>query len=192
MIRKLTSIAVALCAVVFVREAKAQYAPPPPGPAPAPSGGGEEIGRPGISAGAVLGFGAHSGYGFGLGVEGGYSLPMHLYLGANFTYYTGSDDVSAWLFEPQIGYDLDVIHSVPILIRPYVGIGYENVSLNLPGCGSFGISCSGGGFLISPGVVGSYFITPHIYAGADIRLDIGTGTGSSAVIAFFANGGYKF
>ncbi len=99
MTRRLPSIALALCALGFARQAHAeQYVQPLPGPT-VPN----NIDRAGGIVGAILGVGAKSGYGFGLGAEGGYSLPFHLYLGGNFTYFTGSSGASAYLFEGQVG-----------------------------------------------------------------------------------------
>jgi hypothetical protein len=185
MTRRLPSIALALCALGVAGQAHAQqYAPPPPGPAVATNG----VDRPGGIVGVILGVGAKTGYGFGLGAEGGYSFPFHLYVGGNFTYFTGSSGVSAYLFEPQVGYDLAVIPNVPVLIRPYVGIGYEGISVsNCP----FG-ACGGGSGIITPGVLGAYFFTPNFYAGLDLRFDIATASYGSAVFDIFATGGYKF
>jgi hypothetical protein len=231
LIRKLSSIAVALCALGFARQASAQATvqyngptqmqtvpiqqqpPPPQYNAPPPQYGSpppqqyqqqtygvapgyarnEGVDRAGGVIGGILGFGAHAGSGFALGVEGGYTLPMHLYLGGNFTYFVGSDDVSAYLFEFQVGYDLGVIRQAPVLIRPYIGLGYENFSVTVPaGCGAFCPS-SVGSFVITPGVMGAYFFTPHWYAGADLRLDIATASGEAfTVFDLFATGGYKF
>jgi hypothetical protein len=120
---------------------------------------------------------------------------MHLYLGGNFTYFTGDAAISAILIEGQVGYDLAVIRAAPVLIRPYGGLGYEHVSLAVPavcgavpGCGGDG----GGAFVLSLGTVGTYFFTPHWFAGVDIRLDIGLAAYSGTVLNFSAIGGYKF
>jgi len=229
LIRKLSSIAVALCALGVARQASAQASvqyngptqmqtapmyqqppppqynapppqynnPPPPQYSQQPYGyssapaysRSDGVDRAGGIIGGILGFGAHAGSGFALGVEGGYTLPIHLYLGGNFTYFTGSDDVSAYLFEFQVGYDLGVIRRAPVLIRPYIGLGYENFSVNIPAnCGAF-CSNSTGSAVITPGVLGAYFFTPHWYAGADLRLDIAT---AFTVFDLFATGGYKF
>jgi len=182
MIRGISSVAVALATIGLAHTASAEQVV-----VAAPSA--EEVGvdRAGGSVAAILGFGTHSGTGFGLGAEGGYTLPMHLYIGGNFTYFTGSNSVSAYLFEGQVGYDLGVIKAAPILIRPYVGLGYETFTAS-----AFGVSLSAGGAVITPGVVGTYFITPHIFAGADIRLDYSTSSAGGGIFDLFATGGYKF
>jgi hypothetical protein len=154
-----------------------------------------ELDRPGGTIQGLLGFGAYAGSGFGLGVEGGYTLPIHLYLGGNFTYFTGNAVESAYLFEFQVGYDLAVIRRVPILIRPYGGLGYERFNYGLVGdCGIKGAVCEdgGGSFLISLGAVGTYFFTPHWFAGVDLRIDIPTAGYGWTVFDFFGVGGYKF
>ena len=182
-IRGISSFAVALATIGLAHTASAQQV------VVAASPSAEDVGvdRAGGSIAAILGFGAHSGAGFGLGVEGGYTLPMHLYLGGNLTYFTGSDSVTSYIFEGQVGYDLGIIKAAPILIRPYVGIGYQNFTAS-----AFGVSVSAGGAVITPGVVGTYFITPHIFAGADIRLDYSTSSAGGGIFDLFATGGYKF
>jgi hypothetical protein len=151
----------------------------------------ERADRPGGMVGGILGFGTHAGQGFGLGAEGGYTFPFHLYAGANFTYFVGSDNVSGFYFAPEVGYDLAVIPRVPILIRPYVGLGYESLSAKFCVGGNC-VSGSTGTFVFSPGVMGDYFFTPHVYAGLDLRLDILTASGGFATFDVFAGGGYKF
>jgi hypothetical protein len=162
----------------------------------------EAVDRPGGIVNGILGFGAHTGSGFALGVEGGYTLPFdvpagHIFVGGNFTYFTGSSGYSLALFEVHGGYDLNVIKAAPVLIRPYIGLGYADVigpSNNNPlcsalnDCGSFG----GGSFVVSPGVLGAYFFTPHWFAGVDLRVDIATASYGYAAFDFFGTGGYKF
>jgi len=170
------------------------YAPPPP-----PSYGynynpnAMDIGRPGGTIAGVLGFGGYGSSGFGLGVEGGYSLPSHVYIGGNFTYF--ADTFGAYLFEVQGGYDLAVIPRAPVLIRPYAGLGYEHISFTSCGTPTLSLTCSsagGGSFLISLGAVGSYFFTRNWFAGVDLRVDIVTATGGYTSFDGFAMGGYKF
>jgi len=167
------------------------------------------VNRAGGMVGAVAGLGIGTctgcGAGFGFGVEGGYTCGFHLYVGANFTYELGK--VNSWLFEPQVGYDLALFGDLPILLRPYVGLGYESFSIGSAASGSCAnsgdptlcqsllnsVSTSFGGFVISPGALATYAITPHIYAGADLRFDIGTASGFGGVtINILAAGGYRF
>jgi hypothetical protein len=179
-----------------------QYAPPPPAYGPRPAyGSGFDIARQGGTIGGVLGFGTDSYYGFALGVWGGYTLPFHLYLGGAFNYFTGDSFVSSYLFEFQVGYDLAVIPRAPVLIRPYGGLGYEHFSYGNFGCID-NLDCTNGGLgslVISIGAQGSYFFTPHWFAGVDIRLDIPTAgqvdhnyVVDPNVFDLFAQGGYKF
>lgn len=70
-------------------------------------------------------------YGVGFGVHGGYTLPMGLYLGAQFEYYLGgSQDVfgaevsgNIYQFQLEPGYDIAV--GPTAVIRPVLGIGYS-------------------------------------------------------------------
>jgi hypothetical protein len=186
-----------------------QYAPPPPAYGPRYYGQGFDIDRGGGTIGGTLGFGTDSYYGFGLGLWGGYTLPgqAHVYLGGAFNYFTGDSFVSSYLLEFQGGYDLAVIPKAPVLIRPYLGLGYEHFSVGGVGCIDGTINCYSdgfGSFLISIGAQGSYFFTPHWFAGVDLRLDIPTAGGLHVpgtnvtsvydpnVFDLFAQGGYKF
>ena len=161
------------------------------------------VNRAGGTVGAVAGLGLQTftggGAGFAFGAEGGYTFPFHLFVGANFSYTAGK--LPSWLFEPQVGYDLALFGDLPIMLRPYVGLGYESFSVGSAAgcnaeCQSFanaaGISTSTGGFLISPGVLATYAITPHIYAGADVRFDIATASGTGLTINILGTGGYRF
>ncbi len=120
MTHRLTSVALAVATAAVAHPASAQtavYVAPPPGP---PPGSDDAVNRPGGTVAAIAGFafGTCTGCGaaFGFGVEGGYTLPMHLYLGGNFTYTPGT--VHTLLVEPQVGYDLAPFGDKPILIRP--------------------------------------------------------------------------
>src|SRR4051812_35736486 len=94
------------------------------------------------SAGALLGYGFKDGVGVGLGVRGGYTLPMNLYLGGTFVYHLGKSESSAfgdisthlYYFGVEGGYDLSV---APVVIRPYLGLGAATASATVPG-GNFG------------------------------------------------------
>jgi hypothetical protein len=158
----------------------------------------------------VLGLGFDTqtggGAGFAFGVEGGYTFPMHLYIGGAFDYKVGG--FNTWLFEPQVGYDLALFGDLPIMLRPYIGLGYESLSYGgaiASGCNgnaeceaeanaiSSAVSTSAGGFVISPGVLGTYAITPHIYVGGELRFDIGLVTGgTAATVNILGTGGYRF
>jgi len=181
------------------------YAPPPPAYGPRTYGQGFDIARQGGDIHGVLGFGLDSYYGFALGIEGGYTLPLHIYLGGSLTYFTGNSVLSSYLLEFQAGYDLAVIPRVPILIRPYLGLGYEHFSVGDYAFGEYaclnGHDCYGGGFgsfVFSLGAQGSYFFTPHWFAGAELRFDVPTAGGvndgalDANVFNLFAQGGYKF
>lgn len=193
--RTMAAVGLSVFAVAFAKEAHAQQVVVAATPAPTPVEDGEAVNRAGGMVGGIVGFGAHTGTGFSFGAEGGYTFPFHLYLGGNFSYFVGSNHVSAYVFEPQVGYDLAVSPKVPILIRPYVGLGYENIVASACGSGAaagFCASASFGGFVLSPGVLAAYFFTPHLYAGVDVRIDVATASGSFVNESFYATGGYKF
>jgi hypothetical protein len=160
-----------------------QYEAPPQGQyaAPPPHYGGNsryaadfEIARAGWSIEALLGFGFNSVYGFGLGVRAGYTLPQHIYIGGEFGYFFGGGDAvynyATYNLGPEIGYDIGLA-AAPILIRPYVGLGYDGVSVS-------GIACqaacakSPGGFALWGGAMSTYNFTRNWSAGVDLRLII--------------------
>jgi hypothetical protein len=204
------------------------YAPPPPayGAAPAPQyaapapqygsppprantyGGSRyaadfEIARPGWSISAMLGFGFNDVYDFGIGVRAGYTLPQHIYIGGEFGYFfgdtIGNASVATFNLGPEIGYDIGLA-AAPVLIRPYVGLGYDSVSVS---CGV--VDCGGAnfatpsvhGFALWGGAMSTYNFTRNWSAGVDLRLIIPTfstyedGPGIVA-LTLSAMGSYKF
>lgn len=203
-----------------------QYNAPPPTYAPPPSnsgsgssgysqgsngqtwgGGGRyaanfEIARPGWSIAALLGFGFDSIYGFGLGARAGYTLPQHIYIGGEFGYFFGGSTTigsySTFNLGPEIGYDIGLA-SAPILIRPYVGLGYDEIgfSCGLRNCPDIG---GVGGFALWGGALGTWNFTQNWSAGVDLRIIIPTfGVGSytyapggDVAFTLSALGMYKF
>ena len=88
-----------------------------------------------------------------------------------------------------------------MLIRPYVGLGYQGIVES-----SYCVNniCAGGGstggFALWGGAIGTYSFTPNWFVGADVRLLLptfggnpgeGPGVGYIA-LGFLATGGYKF
>src|SRR5260221_6275858 len=71
------------------------------------------------TVGALLGYGFKDGVGFGLGVRGGYTLPMNVYLGGTFMYHFGKSvgpvDVNVFYLGFEGGYD---IAAVPAVLPP--------------------------------------------------------------------------
>ena len=192
------------------------YAPAPSyAPPPSSYGGGSryaanwDLARPGWEVAGLLGFGASSIYGFGIGVRGGYTLPQRVYVGGQFGYYFGGstlgDSYAIWNLTAEVGYEIPLA-AVPIIIRPYGGLGFEGVSVSSPGLSGnpvcAGGVCAGGssfsGFMLMGGAVGTWNFTPNWFAGADARLMIptfgNTYSGGPSVVAFAlaATGGYKF
>jgi hypothetical protein len=158
--------------------------------------------REGVSAGVLVGYGFDTAYHFGLGVRGGYTLSQKIYIGGTFVYhFGGSQDVVGGTVSyhllylgPEGGYDL-VIPSVPqLLIRPYLGLGYESASasLSLPGIGSGSSVQGGSGFSFWPGVTGLYSFTPAISGGLDARVVVVTFGGGDTAFVLSLTGQYKF
>jgi len=191
-----------------------QYAPPPPQyGAPPPRYGGNtyggsgrgadfEIARPGWSISAMLGFGFNDVYNFGLGIRGGYTLPQHFYIGGEFGYFFGETvgdySLATYNLGPEFGYDIGLA-AAPVLIRPYVGLGYDGVSVScgVVTCGGAFARSSVGGFALWGGAMSTYNFTRNWSAGVDLRLIIPTfgdyadGPGIVA-LTLSAMGSYKF
>jgi hypothetical protein len=161
---------------------------------------------PGVSAALLLGNGFKDGYNIGLGVRGGYTLPMNLYLGATFIYHLGkSEDVpggsmkaNVYYFGVEAGY---AIAAGPVAVRPYLGLGQLTAKSSVPDYTDpiTGVVVSGGGsngyFTIWPGVTALFPIGPA-FVGADLRYNIVTGLpeGADSANAFsaFLTGGMSF
>ena len=158
--------------------------------------------REGGSVGILVGYGFDGAYHLGLGARGGYTLAApKIYIGGSFTYHFGQSNdtplgsISEHLFYlgAEGGYDL-VLGAVPqLLIRPYLGLGYENVSVSTPPVGvpnTVGLSVNG--FSFWPSVTGLYSFTPAISAGLDAKVVVITFSGGDTAFVLSLAGQYKF
>ena len=74
------------------------------------------------SASLLAGYGFNDAEQFGFGVRGGYTLPMHVYVGATFVYHLGTSErtaVSTNLFYPGVE-GATSSRPGPFLVRPYI------------------------------------------------------------------------
>jgi len=150
------------------------------------------------SAAALLGYGVKDGVGLGLGVRGGYTLPMNLYIGGTFVYHLGKSestafgDVSTHLYYlgAEGGYDINV---TPVIVRPYLGLGVATATATIPG-GSFGgvtfpsTSASDSRFALWPGGSVLYPLG-NAFVGGDARFLI---VSDFNAFSLFATGGWQF
>jgi hypothetical protein len=151
---------------------------------------GAEADRPGFSVAGLIGFDAGSGYsGFAIGARGGYTFPFHLYLGGDLTFFFIFGGGAVVSIAPEVGYDFALPVGVPLLLRPYVGIGLVDVTA----------SSLGAAFEIYPGAELLYDLTPNLFVGGDLRVPIlfvsGNGLGlggTAAVFNLLGTVGYKF
>jgi len=163
--------------------------------------------REGASAGVQLGYGFDSAYKFGLGVRGGYTLAQKVYLGGTFVYHFGESQSAGGITSsehllyvgPEGGYDIVIPSAPQILIRPYLGLGFESVSVSNSGsvvvngvAVAAAGSASASGFSFWPGVTGLYSFTPSLSAGLDARVVVATFGGGDTTFALFLAGQYKF
>jgi hypothetical protein len=144
------------------------------------------------NVGALLGYGFHDAFNFGLGARGGYTLPMNVYLGGTLIYFFGnSQTILGQSFSQSVlslgvegGYDFYVN---PVVIRPFLGIGPD---IGMVSCPS-GVACGGGETRFAAWLGGEvlYPITENWFAGADMRVHF---VSEAVNFQLFANGGYQF
>jgi len=163
-------------------------------------------GKP-ISVALLLGYGFKTDradyganpYGFMAGVRGGYTLDFALYLGVYFNYYLGSSQegqtqqtglmsetsASYMHFGAEVGYDVEL---GPILFRPSMGIG---IAMAFTDMDTPGETVSISDLMFAPGITVLYPLDDSLFLGGDLRGQIVTGDGVSAV-TLAATGGFKF
>ncbi len=149
----------------------------------------DDVGQGTLSAqfdyGIWTGDGNLNGYGAGLGLRGGYTLDMGLYLGGDFDYFFGESDsagvlgiagasnhLNVWNVMGEVGYDFWV-HRHGIL-RPKLGLGVGiargSFCANAIVIGSACNSDSSTGFAIAPGVQYLHFFD-NIYFSGELRFE---------------------
>jgi outer membrane protein with beta-barrel domain len=166
------------------------------GAAPAHAEAASTAGKGSIAG--LLGYGFKDGTNLGLGVRGGYTLPMNLYLGGTFVYHlgksesTGFGDVKAniYYFGVEGGYD---IAAGPVVVRPYLGLGGATLKATSPGFNLGGISVPSASnsetrFALWPGATVLYPLG-SAFIGADARFLI---VEDSNAFSLFATGGVQF
>jgi hypothetical protein len=116
-------------------------------------------------------------WGFGLGAEVGYTLPIGAYFGGNFDYFfgesfeneAGRSEDRLWQTMAEAGYDLAL--TPKLVIRPKVGAGLASVRHE--GC-DFGGDCiehSSSNWALAPGAK-FMFLTETVSLSADVRYDM--------------------
>jgi len=146
------------------------------------------------SAGLLLGYGFNGAEDLGFGLRGGYTLPMHVYLGATLVYHLGSSNVvSTSLFYPGVegGYELA---AGPVVLRPFVGFGPVFVRASLPTTTIDGVSEGGGASVTTRfGVwAGGLVMVPfadRFFVGGDLRLVV---VSAYTTVGIFLTGGARF
>lgn len=150
------------------------------------------------SVGALVGYGFKDGTNLGLGLRGGYTLPMNLYLGGTFVYHLGKSvdtgfgdaKVNVYYLGFEGGYD---IGAGPVVIRPYLGLGPAMGHSSSPAisAGAFSIpetSTTDTRFGLWPGAT-VLFPLSSAFIGADARYLI---VEDFNAFSLFATGGLQF
>jgi hypothetical protein len=145
------------------------------------------------SVGALIGYGFKDGVGVGLGLRGGYTLPMNLYLGGTFVYHLGKSiggaTINVFYLGVEGGYD---IAAGPVVIRPFLGLGPAFAHASIPSISIGGVSAGGSEtstkFGFWPGAEVLYPIQ-NFFIGADLRVLI---VSDFTAFSMFATGGLQF
>ena len=156
-----------------------------------------------ISLGILLGYGIDfdkgnsNPYGVGLGLRGGYTLNMGLYVGGQFIYFIGDSEeaggmkasINVMTLGVEVGYDLKV---APVLIRPSLGLGLAFASASVSGSVSgFSVGDQSNTetyFYVAPGASVIYPIN-MFFVGADLRLIFMTSDPLSKALTIMLTGG---
>lgn len=160
-------------------------------------GGG---GKP-FSVGLLLGYGIafddFNVWGLGFGVRGGYNLVAadlpEVYVGARFMYYLGEDPVNHWELGIEGGYELTVD---PVLIRPALGLGLANVTVEIPAnpfiASSSSDTASETYLYIALGGTVTYNIDEQFFVGGEMNLQFILADETLTALTILANGGMRF
>lgn len=129
-------------------------------------------------------------YGFGFGVEAGYTFENHIYVGAAFDYFFGQTEsvlgfeanVRSWTLAAEGGYDVALSDSV--VLRPKLGLGAHVVTADACIIGSGCTGMSEAHFGITPAIEAIFGIGPLLVS-AEVRatLDTQAFDGSGAAVA---------
>jgi opacity protein-like surface antigen len=150
-----------------------------------------------ISVGLLLGYGISledgdgNPWGLGFGLRGGYNIDA-IYLGARFIYYLGEDPVNIWELGIEGGYDFAVAEKVTV--RPTLGLGIANITVDIPEIAGFDIggSASESEFYLAPGVSALYDVNDSVFIGLEARFKLIMSDPTAKAITLFANGGMRF
>ncbi|MBX3191705.1 MAG: outer membrane beta-barrel protein [Labilithrix sp.] len=153
-----------------------------------------------VGVASMLGFGS-ANQGFGLGVRGGYTMPMNVYVGGSFMYHVGTSTAllgqsvssNAYYFAGEGGYDFQ---AGPVTIRPYAGLGYQVASISGPApntpAGTL-VSQNANSVVVYPAASAHWNIPrSQFFVGGDTRVVIPLADASNAAFAMFGTAGAKF
>ncbi|HMJ54967.1 MAG TPA: hypothetical protein VK540_22985 [Polyangiaceae bacterium] len=156
-----------------------------------------------VGGALLFGNGFNDGYRIGVGARGGVTVPSGVYIGAAFMMHEG---LTGWRHERGERPQTDVYYGGaeggwdfafdPLIIRPYLGLGYGLVHSSATsecsareGCVS--ASSNDGAFALFPGVAGLVKVGIVVF-GADFRYVLLAGSGYENAVGAFGTAGLSF
>jgi hypothetical protein len=153
---------------------------------------------PANQASLLLGYGFDDAYNLSVGVRALHALQgtLPITVGGSLNYYFGSSvdlpdgftgpspSVSAFTLLGEAGYEIRDA-GLPVVLRPYVGLGLFVASVD-PGTGD---SVSNSEFGFVPGIVAEYALNSSWFAGGDLRVNI---VNDNTALAVFGLVGTRF
>ena len=155
-----------------------------------------------VGGALLFGQGFNDGYRIGVGARGGVTVPSGLYIGAAFIMHEG---LIGWKHERGEQPQTDVYYGGaeggwdfafdPLVIRPYLGLGYGLVhSSAITDCSArqpCASAANDGALALFPGVVGLVKVGIVVF-GADVRYVLLAGSGYENSVGAFGTAGLSF
>ena len=166
---------------------------------------------PVVSLGLLLGYGIGlqsdvNPWGLGVGVNGGVTLDMGLYIGGEFAYFFGGSNettvggtgqematlkktASVWNIGVEPGY---VVEAGPLLIRPSLELGIASLAIETVTLDERNDALGGAALYFAPGALAMYAPEKETwFVGLDLDFQLITATPSRQALVLMANAGLE-
>lgn len=150
----------------------------------------------GFRYGAELNEGDFNPWGTGIGLDGGYTLPvLPIYVGGNFEYFFGSTlespgaklEGNIWQLMAEGGYDIGL--GSRVVLRPKLGLGYAHTKLETCLTGFGCASDKSSDFAVAPGATFMLFL-PMLSLSFDGRYEMVLADETAKAFIFSAGIGF--